>query len=291
MAAMWMALGALVLAQAGTPEARVIEYLKTHVQPGQRVVVSELSGKVFTTPEEKKALDRLFNLFFKLPPFIAQHQQQKGKPPTLAELGEQFALESPGAADVLLRVLEADPRLPRFLARDPKTGEILKVDALAIQAHPAFAKQVERSLSGLEGRAAPAFTASAYAGGELHSATLLGQPHVVYFWFTNCPPCVKTAPQLVALARTYAQRGLKLVAANADRVLDLDVSDAERAAYAPKLAGLTLVHATAEMQSAYAGVSVYPSLFFVDKRGTVVRQLVGPHDPEELQAAIELALK
>lgn len=288
---MWMAVAALVLAQAGTPEARVIEYLKTHVEPGQRVLVSDLAGKVFTAPEEKQALDRLFNLFFKLPPFIAQYQQQKGRPPTLAEISDQFALKVPGAADVLLRVLEADPRLPRFLERDVKTGEIVKVDVPAIQAHPAFAKQIERSLSGLEGRPAPAFTASTYTAGELSSAKLLGTPHLVYFWFTNCPPCMKTAPELVALARTYAPRGFRLVAANADRVLDLDVSDAERAAYAPRLAGLTLVHASAEMQTAYAGVSVYPSLFFVNKQGVVVRQLVGPHEPAELKAATELALK
>jgi thiol-disulfide isomerase/thioredoxin len=281
----------LVLAQAATPEARVVEYLKAHVEPGQRVLVSDLAGKVFTEPAERKALDRLFNLFFKLPPFIAQHQQQQGRPPTLVEISEQFALRLPGEADVLLRVLEADPRLPRFLERDPKSGEITKVDVPAIQAHPAFARGLERSLSGLEGRPAPPFTTHTYAGAEFGSVTLAGKPHLLYFWFTNCPPCMKTAPDLVELAKTHAARGFEVVTANADRLLDLDVSDAERAAYAAKLPGLTLLHATPEMQTAYAGVTVFPTLFFVNRKGTVVRQLVGHHEREKLQAAIDQALE
>lgn len=288
---MWLTVGALVLAQAGTPEARVVEYLKTHVEPGQRVKVSELASSVFTEPEERKALDRLFNLFFKLPPFIAQHQQQKGRPPSLLEISEQFALGVPGEADVLLRILEADPRLPHFLDRDAKSGEITSVDVAAIQAHPAFAKQLERSLSGLEGQPAPAFDARTYAEGDFASATLAGKPYLLYFWFTNCPPCMKTAPDLVALAASYAPRGFRIVAANADRLLDLGVSDAEREAYATRLAGLTLLHATAEMQTAYAGVSVYPTLFFVNGNGLVVRQLAGHHERAELQAAIEQTFK
>lgn len=288
---MWLAIGALLGAQAGTPEARVVEYLRAHVAPGQRVLVSELAGEVFTDPEERRALDRLFNLFFKLPPFIALHREQKGRPPTLVELSEQFGLHVPGEADLLLRVLEADPRLPRFLERDGRSGEITSVDVAAIRAHPAFARQLERSLLGLEGRPAPAFTARTYAGAAFDSATLAGHPQLVYFWFTNCPPCMRTAPDLAQLAGTYAARGFALVAVNADRLLDLDVSDAERASYAEKLAGLTLLHATPEMQAAYAGVSVYPTMFFVDRSGVVVRQLVGYHARAELAAAFELAAR
>src|SRR5258706_1809758 len=59
---------ALALAQAPPavdPEARIVEYLKTNVKPGQRVVVSELYNSVFSAPDERVALNRLFNTFFK----------------------------------------------------------------------------------------------------------------------------------------------------------------------------------------------------------------------------------
>jgi len=54
-------------AGASAAERRVVDYLRTHVQPGQPVVVSELYNGVFSAPEERAALQRLFNLFFKLP--------------------------------------------------------------------------------------------------------------------------------------------------------------------------------------------------------------------------------
>jgi len=274
-----------LVAAAAPPaaEARVVEYLKANVKPGQPVVVSQLVGTVFTTPEEKAALDRLFNIFFKLPLFVAQHQKRSGKPPTLGEISEQFRLQVPGEADVLLRVMDADPRMPRFLERDATSGEIVKVDVDAILQHPRFGRELERSLAGLAGKPAPAFSATTFAGAAFASASLAGKPHLVYFWFTNCPPCMQTAPVLVELAKA---RGLPVVALNADRVLELDVTDAERAAYAPKLQGFTVAHATAETQAAYGGVSVYPTLFFVDKQGVVVRQLVNRQDKATLDAAI-----
>ena len=60
-------------------------------------------------------------------------------------------------------------------------------------------------------------------------------------------PLLHAAPVLDERARAA---GILVVAANADRVLDLGVSDEERTAYTSKFAGLTAVHATAEMQKA-----------------------------------------
>ena len=105
----------LVAPQAPTAEARVVEYLKANVKPGQPVVVSELYNTVFTGPEERAALNRLFNTFFKMPLYMAQHQKAAGKPPTLAEMSEQFRFQVPGQADVMLRIMESDPRMPKFL--------------------------------------------------------------------------------------------------------------------------------------------------------------------------------
>jgi thiol-disulfide isomerase/thioredoxin len=269
-----------------------VEYLKANVKPGQRVVVSELYNTVFTAPDERAALNRLFNTFFKIPLYAAQFQKAGGKPPTLQDISEQFRFGIPGQADLMLRIMDSDPRMPKFLERDPKTGEVTRVDVDAILKHPRFGKELERTITGWEGRPAPSFEAIGYDGKPAGSATLASKPYVLYFWFTNCPPCVKTSPLLAELHQAYRGKGLEIVALNADRILELTVSDEDRAAYA-KRAGLafTLAHLTAETQQVFGNVSVYPTLFFVDRKGTVVKHFVNFQEKATLDAAARQVLE
>jgi thiol-disulfide isomerase/thioredoxin len=282
----------LVAPQAPGAETRVVEYLKAHVKPGQPVVVSELYNTVFTVPEERAALNRLFNTFFKIPLYLAQHQKAAGKPPTLAEISEQFRFQVPGEADVMLRIMGSDPRMPQFVTRDPASGEITRVDVEAILAHPRFGRALERTIAGWEGQPAPPFTATTYGGQPLSSESLVGVPHLVYFWFTGCPPCVRTAPLLAELDRVYAAKGFRIVGLNADRVLELPYGDEDRAAYAAKNGlAFTLAHMTAQAQEAYGAVSVFPTMFFVDRKGVVVRQLVSFQEKATLEEAVTMALR
>jgi thiol-disulfide isomerase/thioredoxin len=288
-----LVLAALLAAPpASDAEARVVEYLRTHVKPGQPVVVSELYNSVFTGPDERAALGRLFNTFFKMPLYMAQYQKAAGRPPSLAELSEQFHFTLPGEADVMLRIMESDPRMPSFVTRDPASGEITRVDVEKVLAHPRFGKALERTIAGWEGKTAPAFSATTYDGRPFASEALAGKPHLVYFWFTNCPPCLRTAPLLAELDAAYSAKGFAIVALNADRVLELPYSDEGRAAYAKKQGwAFTLAGMTAETQEAYGAVSVFPTFFFVDRRGRVVRQLVSFQEKAILEEAIRLALQ
>lgn len=287
------ALAALLAASQAPPaETRVVEYLKANVKPGQPVVVSELYNTVFTGAEERAVLNRLFNTFFKMPLYLAQHVAAAGRPPTLREISEQFHLEAQGEADVLLRVMESDPRVPDFVTRDASTGEITKVDVDRILADPRFGKALERTITGWEGRPAPAFTTVTYEGNPLSSESLAGKPHLVYFWFTGCPPCVRTAPLLSELGREYAARGFRIVALNADRVLELPYTDEDRMAYAARNGmDFTLAHMTPDVQEAYGTVSVFPTMFFVDRKGTVVRQFVNFQEKATLERAFRVALQ
>jgi thiol-disulfide isomerase/thioredoxin len=283
---------ALAPSEAPSAEARVVEYLKAHVKPRQPVVVSQLYNEVFTGPEERAALDRLFDTFFKIPLYVAQHQKAAGKPPTLAEISEQFRFEVPGQADLMLRIMESDPRMPKFLTRDAASGEVTSVDVDAILAHPRFGKALERTIAGWAGRPAPAFTTTTYDGQPFSSESLAGKPHLVYFWFTGCPPCVRTSPLLAELDRAWAPKGFRIVALNADRALELPYSDADRAAYARKHGwGFTLAHMTPEAQEAYGAVSVFPTMFLVDAKGTVVSQLVNFQEKAVLEEAIRKAMQ
>ena len=283
---------ALAAPQAPEAEARVVEYLKANVKPGQPVVVSELYNTVFTGPEDRAVLNRLFNTFFKMPLYMAQHQKAAGKPPTLREISEQFHFPVPGQADVMLRIMESDPRMPKFIARDATTGEIASVDVERILAHPRFGKALERTITGWEGKPAPAFSTTGYDGKPVSSEALAGTPHLVYFWFTGCPPCVRTSPLLAELDRAYAAKGFRIVGLNADHALELPYTDEDRAAYARNHGwAFTLAHMTPEAQEAYGAVSVFPTMFVVDRKGTVVKHFVNFQEKATLEDAIRLALQ
>jgi thiol-disulfide isomerase/thioredoxin len=286
-----VALISLLFQQASPVETRIVEYLKANVTPGKPVVVSELINNVFKTPEEQKALEHLYNTFFKIPMFIVQYNTSTKKIPTLKELSEQFNFNVPGEADVILRVMEADPRVPKFLERNPKTGEITKVDIDKIKASPQFGRVLDRTIAGWEGKEEPAFSIAAYDGKPVTSQQVTGQPHLVYIWFTNCPPCVKTSPILAELYNKYAAKGFKIVGANADKVLELPYDDKVRSDYARKYGfNFTLAHLSPQMQQSYGGVSVFPTMFFVDKTGTIVKHFVNFQEKTTLEAAIQTTL-
>jgi hypothetical protein len=134
---------------AGAPDAetRVLQYLRDHLEPGRPLQVTQLYNQVFTQPDERHALDKLYNAFFRIPLFLAEYQQKTGSPPHLKVIAEQFDLHSPGAADTLLRVMESDPRVPHFLTRDARTGEITHVDVQTIKADPHFGQALSRQLA------------------------------------------------------------------------------------------------------------------------------------------------
>lgn len=280
----------LAVAAPQSPEATVVEYLKAHVKPGEPVVVSDLYNNVFTAPEQRAVLNRLFNTFFKIPLFVAQYQRASGKAPTLKEIGEQFHFQLPGETEVMLRIMESDPRMPRFLERDAKTGEINRVDVDAILAHPRFGKSLERTITGFEGKPAPEFEIEGYDGQKLTSASVQGKPQLLYFWFTNCPPCLKTGPIVAEMDRMFRPKGLQVVGVNADKVLELPFDDAVRRAYAAKV-GATHPqgHLSAAMQEAYGSVAVFPTIFVVDGKGTIVKHFVNAPTQDALEAAIRTA--
>ena len=122
------------------PEARIVAYLKKNIKPGQPVLVTELYNNVFTNPEERDALQRLYDVFFKIPASAAEIYMKTGKIPTLEELSNQLQLKIPGEIDVLLRAMESDPRVPQFFERDPATGEITRIDVNRIASDERFGR-------------------------------------------------------------------------------------------------------------------------------------------------------
>lgn len=285
---------ARVSSQAGSidAEARVLDYIRTHLRPGQPLVVSELYSKVFTQPDERQALDKFYNAFFRIPLFLAQYQEKTGSPPKLTIIAQQFDLRTPGAADVLLRVMESDPRVPRFLTRDSKTGEISRVDVEKIRSDERFGQAVERHLTGWEGKAAPKFNLESMEGQAVDLDSLSGKTVLLYVWFTGCPPCMKEAPGLVALQNEFSAHGLTVVGANADKVLGLSYGDDVRRRYIKEeKINFPVVNWTKESDSAYGRISIFPTLFLIDGKGIITHHWVGYVKPEELRKAFSEVVK
>ena len=272
-------------------ETRILQYIREHLRPGQPLVVTELYNNVFTRPDERQALDKLYNAFFRIPLFVAQYQEKFGSPPTLKIISEQFDLRAPDAADVLLRVMESDPRVPHFLARDPKTGEINHVNIEEIRNDARFGQVLQRQLAGWEGKAAPELELRSIKGDTVSLEQLKGKVVLLYVWFTGCPPCMKETPDLVALYHELSARGFDIVGANADRFLGLSYDDQMRLRYIrERKIEFPIVHWTRESDKAYGGISIYPALFLIDRKGLVSHHWIGYVPSSELRRAIEAGL-
>ena len=282
--------GTLALPQPDA-ETRILQYIREHLRPGEPLLVTELYNNVFTRPDERQALDKLYNAFFRIPLFVAQYQEKFGSPPTLKIISEQFDLRAPGAAEVLLGVMESDPRVPHFLARDPKTGEINHVNIEEIRNDARFGQVLQRQLAGWEGKTAPELELRGIKGDTVSLEQLKGKVVLLYVWFTGCPPCMKETPDLVALYHELSARGFDIVGANADRFLGLSYDDQMRLRYIrERKIEFPIVHWTRESDKAYGGISIYPALFLIDRKGLVSHHWIGYVPSSELRRAIEAGL-
>ena len=262
---------------AGTEaERRVLEYINAHIAPGKPLIVSELYSKVFTQPDERQALGKLYNAFFRIPLFVAEYQQKFNAPPSLEEIAQQFDLASPQDASVLVKVMVDDPRVPRFITQDATSGEITKVDVQAIKADARFGRVVEHHLGGWVGSPAPDFKLQGIGGDGVDLQSLKGRTVLLYVWFTGCPPCMKETPALVKNDLEYRKKGLTTIGANADEMLGLAYDDAIRRKYMEeKHITFPVVRWTKESDAAYGNISIFPTLFLIRPDGTIANHWVG----------------
>ncbi|HET9177930.1 MAG TPA: TlpA disulfide reductase family protein [Terriglobia bacterium] len=290
-AAATLGLGVGCLLAQADPQAKILSYIRDHLKAGQPVRVTDLYNTVFTTPEDHAALGKLYKDFFRIPTFVVQYQQRFSAPPNLKTIAEQFSLKNPEEADTLLRVMEADPRVPKFITRDPATGEITKVDAELIRDDPRFAAGAKHELGGWVGKTAPSFSLAAAGNKQLTSAGLDGKVALLYVWFTGCPPCMKEAPELARIQRDFGSKVFEVVGANADDLLGLGISDETRQRYAEK-EGITFPIArwNKESNQSYGGISIYPTLFLINRQGTITGHWVGFTSPATLREAIAKAI-
>jgi len=275
---------------ASATERRIIAYLKENLRPGEPLIFSRLYNEVFTKPEEREALGRLNGVFFRVPLFLVKYREGHGELPTLDEIAGQFDLYGAEEVDVVLSVMESDPRVPRFIRRDPGSGEVLELDVEKIRSDPRFNKPVEQDLS-WEGEIAPDVGGPSFAGPELSLSQMKDKAVLLYVWFTNCPPCVRMTPGLVEIQKAYSSRGFTVLGANADRVLDLSYDDQARVEYVEKHAiNFPNFHLSEEDLTRLGNVNIFPTLFLIGPDRVVAKYYVNYQPRHLLEADIDRVL-
>ncbi|MBI5711317.1 MAG: TlpA family protein disulfide reductase [Candidatus Eisenbacteria bacterium] len=130
---------------------------------------------------------------------------------------------------------------------------------------------------------APAFTVRTLDGRTQRLSDLRGRPVMLDFWATWCAPCRASLPNLDAMQRRYGTRGLM--------VLGLSVDDDGPVAvrrFADRL-GVRFPIAMAEEKvlDDYGPIRTIPTTILINRRGQVVRRVVGYIDEETLDGYVK----
>jgi cytochrome c biogenesis protein CcmG/thiol:disulfide interchange protein DsbE len=133
---------------------------------------------------------------------------------------------------------------------------------------------------------APGFSLPRLDGdGSVQLASFRGKAVVLNFWASWCVPCKQEAPDLQAAWQRWRSRGVVFVGVDSQDFY----GDARKFGKQFELT-YPLVHdGSGQVKGAY-GVTGFPETFFVDRRGRIVGNHVGPVSTESLDAQIRAAL-
>lgn len=138
-----------------------------------------------------------------------------------------------------------------------------------------------------EGRV-PNFTWKDASGQTVSFDSYRGKVTLVNFWATWCAPCKKELPDLIAISKEMADKGVKIIGISTDRGLSVmsDVSTFVTEAGIP----YQIIIASDDLESAFGNIRMIPATFLVDANGTIVKSMVGMHSKEAFVQAINASL-
>jgi len=119
-------------------------------------------------------------------------------------------------------------------------------------------------------------------GGTLRSSDLRGRPLVLEFWATWSAPSRATVPVLSALQARYGKRGLLILG------ICLDDSPAPRVLEFARRQRLLfpVAMASESLLDDYGPIRSLPTAVLIDRKGRIVRRIVGHLDPETLDGFV-----
>lgn len=230
---------------------------------------------------------------------------------------DALASETRKLTDQLLRTrkLDSDPWLPLALgasvevhaqalaARGERSESVAYLrQQLQLLRATSVAERIQKNLNllSLEGKLAPPIQAADFFGSRPPALTTLrGHPVLVFFWAHWCPDCKAEAPILADLARTYAPKGLVLLAPtklygyvgggeSASPAEEKSYIDQVRHQYYAPLASVPVPLDSTNFQT--YGASTTPTLVLVDGNGIVRYYHPGAASEAELAAHIQAVL-
>ena len=274
-----------LLAQS-TAEEKVLLSVRQMIEREGTVIFSELYNDDQFNSEERVFLGRLYEIFFQIPVFLKSEYESMGEIPTQSHIASGFGI-NPQSVDLLLAVMESDPRMPTLFERSSLSREI---ESLQLGNIDAFiqSRGSEVKITQWEGQTLPEFELISFQNEKMSSHDLGSKSVLIYFWFTGCPPCIRIAPTLADLDRQYSTSDFQVIGFNADGVIGINATNEQREAYLQK-SGLHFanVHLDQATWEAFGNVNVFPTLFFVASDGTIFRHMINYQDRETLESIIQ----
>ncbi|KAF0812444.1 Thiol-disulfide oxidoreductase ResA [Andreprevotia sp. IGB-42] len=136
-------------------------------------------------------------------------------------------------------------------------------------------------------RTAPGFSATTMDGKLLTSAELQGKVMLINFWATSCTGCVKEVPELIKLQNRFGKKDFETIG------IALDYDDP---AYINRFIGkfginYAVIHdKDGQIAEKFGKISLAPTSFVIDKKGKIVRKIIGEVDMAEMEKTIESLL-
>ena len=107
---------------------------------------------------------------------------------------------------------------------------------------------------------------------------------LINFWATWCGPCKRELPDLVALHDEYKDKNIKIIGISLDR--DGDVLNLVHTFAVQANLAYPIIIDNGELEQAFGGIRGIPTSFFVNKKGEIVRKMIGMQTRETFQAQL-----
>lgn len=130
---------------------------------------------------------------------------------------------------------------------------------------------------------APAFSVKSVEGRAVRSTDYKNRPVIMDFWATWCAPCRASMPHLSTMQQRYGKNGLAVIGLSVD-----ETSPGQVKKFANGLGvKFTIAMANDEILDAYGPIRSIPTTFFINRKGEIVRRVVGYIDGETMDGYVQ----